>query len=76
MDPIIQVAVVAFPDGSTAWVRSDPGVSEYVQKLFAKFREEHPEYQDTAACGGMILIRMPESRYNAIPATSATYVPA
>lgn len=74
-DPIIEVAVIALPDGSTCWIRSEEGVSEYAQKVFAKFKAEHPELEDKRVSGGVVLIRMLESSYNSIPATNAAYCP-
>lgn len=67
----INVAVIAYPDGSTVHIKD--ATAEQIRKAnkgwwSARAGPQFERYRDVI--GGVVFIRMPESDYEAIPATN------
>jgi len=67
-DPeLIDVHVCVFPDGTTYWMES--ATSDKVAAVFAKWNADNmgnPLFKGSS--GGVVVVKMPRSKYNSVPA--------
>lgn len=75
LDNIISVICCVMPSGETLWVRADSCESKYIVEVLAAWKEQNPEYTEESTTCGFVEIRMPEERYNLIPATNGFVFP-
>ena len=73
--PLIQVVCCAMPNGEALWFEAEKG-SEYLSKVIASWKEQHPEFTNTECTMGCIEMRMPIDKYYSIQATNSFNWPA
>jgi hypothetical protein len=72
MDNVIEVCCIATPDGRAFWCRAEPDcIAQFWMNWKASLPEEKRKlYEERGCVGGVVIIRMLESAYRSITATS------
>ena len=72
---ISNVICCVMPYGEVLWLKAEDCKDNYINKVIESWKEQNPEYNNELITGGFIEIRMPEEKYNLIPATNSFIFP-
>jgi len=74
-DQLVDVAVLVLPTGEVFWINIEQYTQDYVCKVIQTWKEQHPEFDDSKCSMGMVVIKMPLSRYNSLHTSNSLVWP-